>query len=107
MTAIEDILKEDETGVDIEAALAMKRMPERANKAMLTERRKRITQPIHDHTSIDQVDVMKEIRETEEVFAERWDHTPLPEVLLRLEAQDLFMEFLHERLVEEDIVDEQ
>ena len=80
---------------------AMISMPEGANNVMVETRRRELFSVLHEETSMTEVEVMEQVREREREFVEEYQEDPIPEWLMRMEAQDVFLQFIHQRFEDE------
>jgi len=83
---------------------AMMAMPEGANNSMVETRRRKNFKFLHEHTDMTEVEVMQMVRDREQDFIQEYHEEPIPEWLMRMEAQDTLLELMHERFEEEDLL---
>lgn len=89
---------------------AMLQMPDRVNRSMVETRRDNLFSSLWKHTTLDEEFVVSRVKHMEEINIDYLKDTypeyeqNIPDWLLRMEAQDNVLEFIHERFVEEDLI---
>lgn len=87
-----------------ELLMAMTSMPDRMNEAMIEKRREELYGFLWEHTNLQKQKVLNLVKEREQDFIDEFHEEPIPEWLMRLEGQDVFLEFMHQRFEEEDML---
>lgn len=79
-------------------------MPKGANNSMVETRRRKLFSVLHEETSMTEVEVMQMVRDREQDFIQEYHEEPIPEWLMRMEAQDVLLEYIYQRYEEEGLI---
>lgn len=93
-TVIDKLLEDDEV------LKAMLQMPDSANEEMVERRREASFSFMWEQTSLSKEQIISDVKDREQELLEDKDYSDLPDWLVRMEAQDILMILIHERVVE-------
>lgn len=83
---------------------AMMSMPVETNRSMARSRRKELFSFLWKEIGLDRQESIEQLKEMEKHFIEEFETQDVPRWLLRLEAQDTILEYMHKRFEEEGVI---
>lgn len=98
MTIIEDLLDNQDL---LHGMLAM---PDSMNRQMAFKRRRKLFEFLWELTNLEETEVLNMVNKRELEFIKEHGDKGVPEWLLRMEAQDIVLEVMHERFEEEGLL---
>lgn len=101
MTIIEDLLEHEEI------LEAMMKMPSSYNKSMVRSRRRQLFSFMWTHGDINRREALNIVNRAELTFVREYDNYNVPRWLIRLEAQDILLKEIYNRLVEKGAISEE
>lgn len=91
---------------DEELLAEMLRLPDSRKDALVHEAREEKFRPLWEHTEMERTEVMNLANKRELDFVRGVEEPDIPEWLLRLEAQDMLVQKMNERINEDEDTDE-
>jgi len=84
---------------------AMLTMPEEMNKQLPSIRREKLFDFLWDEASMEKEEALILVKQRELDFVQEYQDHGVPEWMLRCEAQDVLLEYMHQRFEEEGLLD--